>query len=369
MDAQGQLDVRRNALRAELDRMSKLVTVLEDPTPDQRLRAALKADIGALEEQADRAQTWQQTADAARSVRHLAQRVLELAVGMSARAQRLDDGMCRLADALLRQVSAAGGPPWTMATVPANADFFSERDHVIRLRWPGEGIWTLPLALHELGHFVGRRIEVNTQLDDDRWTVLRPFELRLTETGEEVPADWHHLHELFADAYATFVGGPAYLACAVTIGLDPADDACAAKTHPAPSRRVALILDILARMNGCSDNSASLHYDVEPWRNNWTRTVQWVSGTDTTQDDADGELAEFFWAILHDRLRNARYRTMNEAKSLAGTLLANSSRDVTAVRMTDVLNAVWSARQQPDADLTTVEERGRALFENVVDDG
>ncbi len=102
-----------------------------------------------------------------------------------------------------------------MATVPAGTDEVSERDHVIRLRWPGDGIWTLALALHELGHFVGRRIEATEQLDADRWTVLRPWRTFCAAQATRFHRDWYHLHELIADAYAAYVGGPAYLACCV----------------------------------------------------------------------------------------------------------------------------------------------------------
>jgi hypothetical protein len=371
MGADEQLGGRRAALRAQLTRVAHLVTTLDDPTPDKRVQAALTSDVAELADRCDAAESWPENAAVARSIRSLAERFLELSAGMSARVQGLDDGLCRLADALLREVSAAGGPPWVMTTVPADADFFSERDHVIRVRWPGDGIWTLPLALHELGHYVGRRIEVNASLDGERWSILRPFEMRLSETGEEVPADWHHLHEFFADAYATYVGGPAYLACCVTIGLDPTQDASEDRSHPAPSRRVALILEILARMNACPDNSANLHYDIEPWRRNWVEAVNGAAGTaDLALAETEQELADFLWSILFDRLRNARYRTLNAAKALAGQLLTPTERlDACSAKSTDVLNAVWCARHQAHADLVSIEERGRVLMEKVAQHG
>jgi hypothetical protein len=367
MGAEEQLESRRAALRAQLTRLGKSVSTLDDPTPECRVQAALTSEIAALEAKCGGPPSWQANADLARSLRSLAERFLELSAGMSARAEGLDEGWCRVADALLLEVSRMGGPAWVLATVPADADYFSERDHVIRIRWLGEGIWTLPLALHELGHFVGRRLEESAQLDDERWEVFRPLEVRLRETGEEIPADWHHLHELFADAYATYVGGPAYLGCCVTAGLDPVDDAQDMKTHPTPSRRVALVLDVLTRMNACADNSANLHFDVEPWRTSWLEAVTAVgSPADLMLSGSDQELAEFIWTILRDRLPASRYRTLKEAKMLSGKLLnGDKSPAVGPTRMTDALKAVWSARHQPQAKLIDIEERARALFDRM----
>ena len=366
MSADDQLKVRLTGLRAELDQIAELVAALDDPTANKQLRATLQHEVARLGDQLVATDDWSAIAGAARSIRRLAAESMELSSGLATRGRGLDDGLCALADVLLYEVST-GGPPWVMATIPADSDFFNERDHVIRLRWPGDGVWTLPLALHELGHFVGRRLETSEALDVERWAVLRPFEERLSVTGEEMPADWHHLHELFADAYAVYVGGPAYLACCVTVGFDPTADASAAKTHPAPSRRVAFMVEVLTRMNGFRDNSASLAFEIQAWQQRWTEIVT-VAGTpiDAGLTPADIELVDVLWAILHDHLPNARYRTLNAAKSMSGQLLSPIDPLVPGqATMADVVNALWCARRERNADPDAVARRGRTLLEMV----
>jgi hypothetical protein len=387
---------RITALNDQVRRVRDLVVTLDDPTPEGRVRATLAAEVVALEEQlgclpaepapgreaapavadGDRAAAeWQACSDLAGAVQRLAQLALALQGGFAARRAGLDDGMCALADALLHEISALGGPAWVLATIPAEADLFSERDGLIRLRWPGEGVWTLPLALHELGHFVGRRLEQSERIDEDRWAVLRPLEDRLRTTGEEVPADWHHLHELFADAYATYVGGPSYLGCCVTTALYPSHDLRDDKTHPIPSRRVAVGLEILRRMNASPGNTASLAFEIEAWRGHWADVVKSAGGAvDLVVSDADLELVEFMWTTLRERLPNARYRTLNMAKELAGRIRnAAAQLDSAAVAgatAADALNASWCARhQEGDDDAASLERRSRRLLEVVASRG
>lgn len=383
---------RITALSDRVRRVRDLVGALDDPTPQGRVRATLAEEVVALEEQVgclpaalapagaaapavtdgDRAASeWQACADLAGALQRLAQLALALQGGFAARRAGLDDGMCALADALLHEISALGGPAWVLATIPAEADLFSERDRLIRLCWPGEGVWTLPLALHELGHFVGRRLEQSERVDEDRWAVLRPFEDRLRTTGEEIPADWHHMHELFADAYATYVGGPSYLGCCVTTALYPSHDLRDDKTHPTPSRRVAVGLEILRRMDACIGNTASLAFEIEAWRGHWADVVKSAGGAvDLVLSDGDIELVEFMWKTLHERLPNARYRTLNMAKELAGRIRSapdpRDSSTVAGATAADVLNASWCARRQEgDRDVARLERRSRRLLEVV----
>jgi hypothetical protein len=315
-----------------------------------------------LRERRESTSDWIHMADVARGVARLADKSLLVAAGMSARASGLDGGLCSLADALLREVAGLDGPPWAAATIPSAAYAVDDRDHVIRLAWPGDGIWTLPLALHELGHYVSRRLEKVEVLDPERNAIVRPLEEQLMATGEEQPVEWHHLQELFADAYASYVGGPAYLGCCVDLGLHPGEPTRASRSHPAPADRIRLVVGMLRKMGERADNTASMAFEVDGWKRAWDEA------SDAPDDAAPrGPQTDVtrFWGSLHELLPNARYRTLNTAMRLGAHLRSGLGEpDLTGVSMVDILNGCWCLRREvtTPGDLAAVEARGRRLL-------
>ena len=142
------------------------------------------------------------------------------------------DRLCQIADALLFQLSKQVGVEWNRSTILAEGSFFTEATGVIRLPFPDYSIWNLPVAVHELGHYVGPRI-VNSDGAFPYQIKRQQIQASYTDAAE-AEREKSFWQEEFSDLFAVYAIGPAYAcACLVTMFSPTDDTACEdGKEHP-----------------------------------------------------------------------------------------------------------------------------------------
>jgi hypothetical protein len=156
------------------------------------------------------------------------------------RGNDVDADLCEITDLLFEEIARTGCPRSAGSTSTFATDDSSDpHADIIRIRYPLSAVWDIPIAVHEFGHFISRRIQ---QKRADGSTFL-PFEVQKAAVLEQKQAerpdaaqpaaanaqspaqraiDWPiYMDELFADILATYAIGPAFAFSAVMLRFDP----------------------------------------------------------------------------------------------------------------------------------------------------
>lgn len=300
--------------------------------------------------------------------------------GALARADSVDDGMCRLADDLLDELSTLADAGWRRFTLLATGEFYLDTAELIRIRYPEVSLWGLPAAAHEFGHYLGP--ELWEKIDGGK---TYPFQELLRQADQKKPAnwpldhatEWHHLHEHFADLFATYTLGPAFACCFILLRINPAEAIRESATHPTHLARVHSILWLLDQM----DNEAGAL--MQPFRS-MIEILQKLWRQGLTEAGLPDSLPPARLALLNNTLKELldilkrttapglAYRLENWQKTqeLTALLLAESwpAGHPTAYSRRDVLNAAWYARLMIEQDnhwvvnLSDIGSRARQLY-------
>ena len=183
-------------------------------------------------------QPWSALAELERLTQLLASETLAVVGGISIRGTGLDPGADDLPEALLAAVARKMALGYEFITVPSGSEFIDVMSDVIRVRYPGTGVWDLPVVLHEFGHFLVDHLPRSAE----------PSVSAIIERERAAsPKRGYFAEELWADTFATYAGGPAY-AFSAMIRLDVVsaaeDDP---PSHPSAMKRVAAIQFTLDR--------------------------------------------------------------------------------------------------------------------------
>lgn len=205
-------------------------------------------------------------------------------------------------------------PEWLHFTVPERQEALNNAiARIIRLRFPEWTIWSLPLAAHELGHVV---IEGNKDMVD-----FAAQEAKSRSWDEE------HVYEILADAFATYMIGPAYVCAAISLRLDPL---AISKGHVIDAERATAMFDVLRERNspslerGCSDEThESLITEIESLWQRW-RDALWQAvpskgqpETPTRQPERDSrDLVKAAWKELREALTWPTGQYLDEGRGL-----------------------------------------------------
>ena len=235
---------RRRELGGFLCRIEGTVTPLEAADSRlERLRPVVANEVARLREQLDTLPDaadppWADLARLERLTQRLAAETLAVVGGISLRASGLDGDAGDLAEALLARVAGAMALGYTFITVPSGSEFIDLMSDVIRVRYPGTGVWDLPVVLARVRAFpreppapVGGAL----RLGGRRAGAGHARETRLLR------------RRTVGRLFAAYVGGPAY-ACSALVRFDPARAAeDAPPHHPSAVKRAAAVFATLGR--------------------------------------------------------------------------------------------------------------------------
>lgn len=298
--------------------------------------------------------SWKSLQDSRGSCGELFEECLGFLGGAMLRSAHKENDICDIADALLVGLSHKTLSPWPGITLPAKDHFFTDTTGLIGLSFPDYGIWNLPIAVHELGHFIGPKIGdgmggvpfydlLKQQFQDN---LMRDDLEQLS--GEEVDRQLSHLRELFSDLFAVHALGPAYACSCILLRLDPQDDnACEdGETHPSHGKRVHIILRGLEQ--------ASKTTDGEPYKkiiNNLRVLWEWNlkrAGHEKCIDQKEipplNSLLLRLYPMLAKFAPTVQYQGWDRAVELSKGLSLDREPEALLKEedaISDVLNAVW----------------------------
>lgn len=265
--------------------------------------------------------------------------------GALARASGLDNEICRITDTMLYDISLRVGVPWERFTILSEAEFYADMTDIIRIRFPCLHIWNLPIAVHEFGHFIGRKIDVTPAgLDKYRFPLQ---EILAREQRGRDEKEIRHLHEHFADVFAVYTIGPAYACACVLTRFDPISAWNESTNHPAPVKRVQVILQALARSG--SQNSFDPYEGVidalqKSWEDGFRLTERQPQFSQDVSDNLERR-TQFLIDLLKQNYSNARYSSWQRAVELCKALEARQEPNVKPNdSIIDIVNAGWLCR-------------------------
>ena len=345
------------ARRDEIDgALQQIARTLDSVAPGQaphvrRLRPIVTKEAARLRERfqnlhGNGRQQWAQLADIAVKAERLAEEALAFVGGLQARARGLDGRCCDLADRLIESISEDVVVPYAAnMTLPAASEYMDVLSAVIRVRYPGRGVWDVPIALHEFGHYVAGATA-------GTWT-CSPHPV-ITREREKSRSGGAYAEELWADTFATYVGGPAYAAAALT-RFNPVRADIDASTHPSASKRSAVIFMTLGHLQAIWKRSGRAGGSLQPVvslvEQLWVERCAAVGVTELSEKArcAATSLADEFIAILDDEVVRNRYSNTSGARTVFLWLLGEGPRPANP-SLIDVLNGGWWARRRVESE-------------------
>jgi hypothetical protein len=194
MDAQQQLLARVDALVAQLDQTEKAIKSFG---PDNKLykragqafltsisnaRQELISQRRKIEKGGFGAVAWATLHTKEQNCSALFGECLAFLQAAPARGQDVEADLCEIADALLDELSKdIPFVKWERFTVLSTEECYRDMTQIIRLRFPFYGIWDLPIATHEFGHFIAGHLNV-ARPDGTHYPGVRTHFLKLPLT-------------------------------------------------------------------------------------------------------------------------------------------------------------------------------------------
>jgi hypothetical protein len=319
-----------------------------------RLRPVIVNEVARLRERLDTLPaaavlSWTDLADLERLTSRLAEETLAVVGGISLRAGGLDGDPGDLAEALLARVARAMTLGYTFITVPSGSEFIELMSDVIRVRYPGTGVWDLPVVLHEFGHFLVSHLPRSAE--PSVWAVVG------RERGVS-PKRGFFAEELWADTFAAYVGGPAY-ACSALVRFDPASAAeDAPPYHPSAVKRAAAVFTTLSRSQAAWQRrqcfAGSLAEPITLARSLWQARLAAAGVTAEPDEDDLGNaevLAGEYLAILDRDWPGIRYDDAQGAAAIRQSLDDGRPELPSEAGLIDIMNGGWWARRNAEAGL------------------
>jgi hypothetical protein len=300
-------------------------------------------------DQVDLAECWDVFRPARDACQPLLAESLAVLEGALARSARLDDGFCDGADGLIAEISKQAEKDWSRFTILNEGELYTNVADVIRIRFPSAGVWDLPIAAHECGHFVSTQVWERDATGAAHDTFQEFLVAKQAGPGSRL---WYHLNEHFADVFATFAVGPAYGLTALLLRFDASRPDSEDDRHPSPAKRAYLILQTLTWMDRQS---------IERPYAGLIRIMRelWPPPDLPTCVRIDGYLDDWLCPMLKRNFPLVRYRTWPQASVLAGKLGKGlEAGDASSLR--DVLNAAWLARVEKPDERAAIEQAAAA---------
>jgi hypothetical protein len=190
-------------------------------------------------------EAWTTYEAAARMAEQLRTEVFCYVAGALLRREGIDQGVGRTADLLLDELAEHArleNPLVTSLSFTNEPESLNPMINLVRLRFPGAGVWDLPLLAHEFGHHLMHGL--SDDMDRDR----RPIVGLVDKLGAMGAESARHMEELFADVCATYALGPAYPLSCLVLRVPRSDLKVETESHPSWRYRVSAMIEALCFM-------------------------------------------------------------------------------------------------------------------------
>lgn len=262
----------------------------------EQLRKTVTKNTLTADELAD---AWQSFAEANFEGQRVFAQCLDFLGGIAVRRMGLEGGICGVAERLVSAFAFDTGVSWSSVMILGEERLFdnvAQITQIIRLRFPEWDIWSLPFTAHEFGQLVAngesvrglreflvdeerrlRRLLEDVQLQQSELQAVAPAILALRSdcvgthgsprVEQFLAQQRNHLHSLFADIFATYFLGPAYIYARLFLRLRPtlAFNDESDSSSPVEARRIAVMVSTLRQMSeaGKRDTYTPGPYDGE----------------------------------------------------------------------------------------------------------
>jgi hypothetical protein len=270
---------------------------------------------------------------------------IELLGGIALRDARLGAAICELADSLIK--STFRTLKGSVHAIPGGiATMMMQLEPIIRLRFPEWTIWALPLTAHEVWH-AGLGKEVTDRL---------ALEL---DDSQNISLHEPNVQQCLADAFGTYMVGPAYAFAAVILLFDP--------LLPRDEARVCAVLEMLTRISPAPEddyakicNALRVVWDSakkQAARQTDATTAQApdvAASSGPSVEDAN-RLVGLLWQTLNSvlKLRAFDLDAWSQKSGCCNALLSGSQDkmsdlDFSNLDIRHALNAAWCVRVHPE---------------------
>lgn len=280
----------------------------------------------------------------------LLEETLAFLTAAGARSLGLDQGNTTLALRWLDQLSSTLTLPRVAVIIPSVTEITGMMSSIIRLRVPSDSVWGLPVAAHEYAHFVAAHL-IERQIVEAISRSVTPVEdiLHRESTDAERPVLYTHGHELFADAFAAAVAGPAYTHYCIRYRFSPTMGPTA--THPSPMRRVRVQLAVLNQV-ASTDPTYQLATEIATLQKRWN-SILLKAGSSPLDNHVDPKLDQLESDLValifkNDTLERVVYRDHMSACALAEQKLQTEE----SFTVPHIINAAWRARTSIERNVT-----------------
>jgi hypothetical protein len=258
------------------------------------------------------------------------------------RDSELDRGVFDVAEALLAELSAAGGVPPVVIAQTQDIESVDHLRSAVSMRFPGARVWGLPVLAHEFGHHLVAHLRHREPAFSERRPLQDVVEHTSRLFGDE-RLGTAHAHELVADALATVILGPTYSIACLCLRVPTAAERpnpARSATHPPWGRRIATmraVLDEMSLQSGHARFRSQRETVIDPL----TTTVL---GTLDAPGDAECLIAESVVKAIRTHRANLVYGGADVAIALAERLASGSQEPVEAMTVATVIDAAWRWR-------------------------
>jgi hypothetical protein len=255
--------------------------------------------------------------------------------------ETIDQGFCVIADKLLSDLANAVAFRLPQITTIAESDQFHNLSQVIKIRYPANSIWDLPVLAHEFAHSFGPHWKIGSH------PAFHPMEDFLAKGTLGTPT----IHEeLFCDLFGAYTLGPAYACSCVLAHFNPTLN-IDTKTHPSHLKRawwVVRAFEKLGEIVPDPDSQNRFFFFAARLKHFWLSSLAADDCEDIGREEVQAlssSIDELF-EVFQRHLALAAYIQPQPAWALMAALSSTDAILLSKLRFTvrDIVNAAWLMR-------------------------
>jgi len=275
-----------------------------------------------------------------RNCRALFADYVDLLSGMVLRDTHLDDEICEITYDFLTEL---GSPRLVLPS--RRSELPTMFKDLVKIGFPEWTIWDVPMAAHHAGQWRADQMLP----DHPDWSALLP------DRTDDVRRC------LFADVYATWRTGPAYVCAMLLLHLDPASASVPDRGAVADHERARVISGALTFAELPDEFTAFVKRIGADWSDAVEQnTAPGAARSDTTALD---EFAGRVRGMLENRYEPYGAGKWQQANQSLKSVLAGDDEPQQRVELLDLLNAVWALRRA-GASPSDLEGRVKSVWWN-----